>query len=253
MPGRVTDVLAPTVFLVLALALWEAVVFAFDIPSYLLPPPSAIAITLFTEIFSLARHTAVTVLEALLGFFLANVLGFTLAVVFAHSRLIEQAVMPYAIVLKTTPVIALAPLLVLWFGIGLVSKIVTAALICFFPILVSATAGLRSPDREALDLFASLTDSKWQVFRLLRLPASLPYVFSALKISSSLSVVGAVVGEFVGANEGLGYIILVSSYHLETAKMFAAIILLGGCGIIFYWIVSWFERVAIFWREPLEA
>lgn len=248
----VKKIMVPGVFLSIALLAWEFLVRAVEVPAYLLPAPSNILSTMLTEGASLIRHTAITMLEAVLGFLLANVLGFVLAVMFAHSKTIERAIIPYAIALKTTPIIAMAPLLVLWFGTGLASKIIAAALICFFPILVNATKGLRSIEKEAMDLFESLSATRWQVFSLLRFPTSLPYIFSALKISTSLSVVGAIVGEFVGANVGLGYIILVSSYHLETPMMFAAIVSSAVGGVLFFGLVSMLERRILVWQEPLD-
>lgn len=251
--GTLARISPSLLVLVAFLVIWELIVLAFEIPGYLLPPPTAIVRAMWENAGSFSYHLSVTLLEAVLGFIVANAVGFGVGLLFAQSMVAERAMMPYAILLKTTPIIALAPLLVLWFGIGLLSKVVTAALISFFPIVVSATNGLRSVPQEAVDLLASLSASPWQVFRFMRFPYSLPYLFAALKISSSLSVVGAVVGEFVGANKGLGYVILVSSYHLETSKMFAAIVLLGIAGIAFYWSISWLERVALFWREPLES
>lgn len=145
----------------------------------------------------------------------------------------------------------MAPLLVLWFGTGLFSKIVAAALVCFFPILVNTVKGLGSVNNDALDLFKSYSATKWQIFTKLRLPNSLPYIFSALKISTGLAVVGAVVGEFVGASKGIGYVILVSSYHLETTTMFAAIIMSALAGVLFFWLISVLEKKFIFWEENL--
>lgn len=244
--------IAPSLFLGIVLGTWELVVRSANIPVYLVPAPSTILITVVTNGASLIRHAGFTMLEALLGFLLANILGFGLAIVFVHSKIAERAIIPYAIALKTTPIIAMAPLLVLWCGTGLVSKVVAAALVCFFPILVNATKGLRNIEDTSLDLFKSLSASRWQVFRLLRLPGSLPYLFSALKISTSLSIVGAIVGEFVGANAGLGYVILVSSYHLETPMMFAAIFIAAIGGILLFSVVSLLERRLLYWQKPIE-
>jgi NitT/TauT family transport system permease protein len=208
--------------------------------------------TAIRDMNSLSSNLLVTLGEAIAGFCLGNTMGFAVAVLFAHSRVAEKAIYPYAIALKTTPVIALAPLLVVWFGTGQVSKIVASAVICFFPIIVNATRGLRAADSEALDLFRSLTASNVQIFFKLRLPTALPYIFSALRISSSLSVVGAIVGEFVGAQHGLGYLILVSSYHLETDVMFAAVIAAALGGIAFFGAVSVLEKMLVPWATEQE-
>jgi len=250
---RAISIAIPAIFLIAACAIWEATVRLAGTPVYILPPPSKILAEILNQNLSLLRHTGVTMLESVLGFLAANCLAFALAVLFAHSRVLEKGLYPYAIALKTTPIVAIAPLLVLWFGTDMLSKIVAAGLISFFPVLVNATKGLRSVDEEALDLFRSLAASNWQIFRLLRLPNSLPYLFSALKISTSLSVVGAIVGEFVGANKGLGYLILISSYHLETPAVFAAIVAAAIGGILFFTVVSLVERMMLSWQEPSEV
>jgi NitT/TauT family transport system permease protein len=246
------DMLPPVVFLVLVLVGWEAVTQFFKVPVYLLPAPSLIARAAIDHSAGLVRDTLTTLFEAVAGFCLANILGLTLAVVFAYSKTFERAVYPYAIALKTTPIVALAPLLVLWLGTGIGSKIVCSAVICFFPILVNATRGLRDVDEEALDLFRSLAATGPQTFFKLRLPHALPAIFSALKISSSLSIVGSIVGEFVGAQAGLGYLIIVSSYHLESDMMFAAVLAAAACGVAFFVIVSLCERWLVPWSDPSE-
>jgi len=242
----------PVAFFIGACGLWEAVVRLFHIRPYMLPAPTAVFKEIINQNFTLLEHTRVTMTEAVLGFLIANTLAFAVATLFAHSSFLEKGLYPYAIALKTTPIVALAPLLVLWFGTDIRSKVVAAGLISFFPVLVNATRGLRTVDEEALDLFESLNASKWQVFRFLRFPNSLPYIFSALKVSSSLSIVGAIVGEFVGANQGLGYLILISSYHLETASMFAAIVAAAIGGVAFFALVSLIERRVLVWQEPSE-
>jgi len=250
--NQVANIGTPVAFFIVACSIWEIVVRAFQIPLYILPPPSAIFLEIIHQNIYLLEHTAVTLLEAATGFAIANLLAFGIAAIFAHSPFLEKGLYPYAIALKTTPIVALAPLLVLWFGTDIRSKIVAAGLISFFPVLVNATRGLRTVDEEALDLFESLAATKWQVFRLLRFPNSLPYLFSALKVSTSLSIVGAIVGEFVGANKGLGYLILISSYHLETPAMFAAIVAAALGGVAFFGLVTWAERRILVWQEPNE-
>lgn len=243
----ILNYLLPIIFFFIIIGIWEFIVRIFEIPQYILPIPSAIAIDFFQNISSLTYHAGITLEEAFFGFLLANFLGILVAVAFAHSETLEKGLYPYAIALKTTPVIAMAPLLLLWFGNDILSKVAAAALISFFPAIVNTTKGLRAIDSEALDLFKSLSASKWQIFIKLRFPTALPYIFSALKISTSLAVVGAIVGEFVGANKGIGFIILISSYHLETVKMFSAIIAAALIGMIFFWVVSFIEKRVVFW------
>lgn len=246
--SRLKGIGIPILFFVGILVVWEILVLLLNVPEYLLPRPTKIISEIITNFGSLLGHTGITMFEAIVGYIIANIIGFIVAVIFVHSKTIEKGFYPYAIALKTTPIIAMAPLLVLWFGTGIASKIVAAAVICFFPILVNTVKGLRSISDDALDLFKSYSASKWQIFTKLRLPNSLPYIFSALKISTGLAVVGAIVGEFVGASKGIGYVILVSSYHLETTRMFAAIIMSALAGILFFGLISILERKYIFWE-----
>lgn len=234
----------------LIIGTWEFLVRFFSLPQYLYPPPSVIFIDIIKNIGNLLFHTGITFMEALLGFLLANTLGILTAIIFTHSKIIEKSLYPFAIALKTTPIVAMAPILILWFGNGYLSKIAAAALISFFPSIVNTIKGLRNIDPESLDLFKSMSANKWQIFFKLRVPTALPYIFSAMKISSSLTIVGAIVGEFVGADKGIGYVILVSSYHLETDKMFGAVVCAALAGIIFFRIISLLEKKFIFWTTP---
>jgi len=243
----------PILFSLGIFAVWEMIIMAFNIPAYLLPPPSMIFVEIGTNFGSLMGHMGLTMLEATGGYAMGNAMGFGLAILFAHSKYVEKGLYPYAIALKTTPIIAMAPLLVLWLGTGFESKVATAALICFFPIIVNTVKGLHSVDSDAIDLFRSYRANRFQIFTKLSLPMALPYIFSALKIATGLSVVGAVVGEFVGANEGIGYVILVSSYHLETVTMFAAIIVSAVGGITFFAAISLLEKKIIYWQKGIET
>jgi NitT/TauT family transport system permease protein len=238
--------LPPLAFGLLLVAAWQAIVMAAHIPEYLLPAPTAIAAT-FDR--SLAVQFAVTFTEALAGFFIASVLAFAIATLFARFHTLEEGLFPIAIAVKTTPIVAIAPLLVIWLGTGWWSKIVAAILICFFPVLVNTVKGLKAADREYRELFETLGASRGQEFRKLRIPYCLPYLFSALKISSSLAVVGAIVGEFVGATKGLGYLIIISSAHLETATLFSAIIAAALAGIAMFYAIGFSERQLIFWTS----
>jgi len=250
MKEQIKNGLYPIGFAAVFVALWEAAVRLFEIPVYLLPAPTAILGSIDA---TLGSHMMVTLTEALVGFLIANVLGLATAVIFVHSRPIEKGAFPLAIALKTTPLVALAPLLVVWMGTGYSSKVVASMLICFFPILVNSVKGLKAIEHEAWELFSTYKGSKWDMFWKLRLPTSLPYVLSALKISSSLAIVGAIVGEFVGANKGLGYVVLVSSYHMDTPNMFSAIIASAACGLLLFWSIAWLERKVIFWQRVDEA
>lgn len=242
----------PLLFLFGLIFLWEIVIKVFKIPPYLIPSPFSIATDFIADIQSLLFHASITLWEATLGLMIAIILGITIANVFVWSSTLEKGLYPLAIASKTTPIIAMAPLLVLWFGNGSLSKVVAATLIAFFPILVNTVKGLKTVDGEALELFESLTATKIQTLTKLRFYSALPYIFSAAKVSTSLAVVGAIVGEFVGANKGLGYLILVNSYHLETVKMFSAVIAAAILGILLFWIVSTIEKRIVFWQVADE-
>lgn len=246
---RLKEILIPISFFICLLIMWEILVIFLKFPEYILPLPTKILNEIIANFGKLLIHTGITMSEAIIGYLIANILGFSVAVIFAHYRTIEKGFYPYAIALKTTPIIAMAPLLILWFGTGMASKIVASAIVCFFPILVNTIKGLRSVDDNLLDLFRSYSASKLQIFTKLSLPTALPYIFSALKISTGLAVVGAIVGEFVGANKGIGFIILTSTYHLETVTMFAGIIMSALIGVVFFWIVSLIEKKIVFWQE----
>jgi NitT/TauT family transport system permease protein len=238
--------LVPALFVAAVLAIWEAAVRVFNVPEYLLPAPSVIVEATDRSLF---LHLAVTFSEALAGFLMASILAFGAALAFVRFRALERGLFPIAIAIKTTPLVALAPLLVLWQGTGWWSKITAASLICFFPVLVNTVKGLKAADADYFELFSILGATRPQEFRSLRIPFCLPYVFSALKISSSLAVVGAIVGEFVGATKGLGYVIMISSAHIETPALFSAIFASAGAGIALFYTVAAAERVVVFWQE----
>lgn len=248
-----SNILPPVIFFLFIILLWEIVVYAFKVPEFLLPTPHQIGLKIIANAGLLARHTAVTMFESISGFAIGSIVGIIAAIFFTHSRIIELSIYPYAIALKTTPLVALAPLLVLWFGNGMLAKIVMSALICFFPVIVNSTKGLKAISPESLDLMDSLSATKWQVLTKLRFPASLPYIFSALKISATLSVIGALVGELAGSTQGIGYIIIINSYRTETVMVFAAITIASLGGIAFFLVVSLLERLFVYWEDPSEG
>ncbi|AIQ32889.1 ABC transporter permease subunit [Paenibacillus sp. LMG 31459] len=246
MTAKLKDSLYPVTFALGFLILWELAVRLLSVPMYLLPSPTQVVSAIDGSLWS---HTLVTLGESLTGFMLANILGLITAVIFVHSKPIEKGMFPLAIALKTTPLVALAPLLVVWLGTGYTSKVIASMLICFFPILVNSVKGLKAIEYEAWELFSTYKGTKSEIFWKLRLPTSLPYIFSALKISTSLAIVGAIVGEFVGANKGLGYVVLVSSYHMDTPVMFSAIIASALCGLLLFWCIGLLEKKVIFWTR----
>jgi NitT/TauT family transport system permease protein len=236
----------PLCFVIGVLALWQGLVVGLAIPEYLLPAPLVIIETLDR---SLLIESAYTAGEAACGFVIASGLAFVAAIVFVRFRTIEQGLFPFAITLKTTPIVAIAPLLVLWLGTGWWSKVAAAVLISFFPVLVNTVKGLKAPEADFQDLFRTMRADPPQIFRKLRIPYCLPYFFSALKISSSLAIVGAIVGEFVGAEHGLGYLIVISSAHLETPTVFQAIGAAAMIGIAMFYLLEWVEKRVVFWTQ----
>jgi NitT/TauT family transport system permease protein len=239
--------LPPILFFFIILLVWEFSVFLFKIPNYLLPRPTDIFYSLIESFPILVPHISITLLESFWGFIIGSLFGFLLAIAFTYSSTLEKSMYPYAIALKSVPIVAIAPLLIVWFGNGILPKIIVSAIISFFPVVVNSVKGLNHVDVEALNLFQSLAATKFQVFYKLRLLNSLPFLFSALKMSSTLSVIGAIVGEFSGADKGLGYFILISSHRLETTNMFLGIILASIIGIVFFYIVGIFEFLLAPW------
>lgn len=249
-PG-VSAVITPAVTLVVLLLLWEAADRVFGFNKVVLPAPSEIFRAFVDNFGLILRETGITMLEALLGFLLGSLFAYLLGVLFIHSRLAQEAVYPYAVALKSTPLIAIAPLLVLWFGNGILSKVIMSALVAFFPVLVNAVSGLTKVDPQVLDLMRSLSATRSQVLLKIRVPNSLGYLFASLKIASSLAVVGAVIGEFTGSTAGIGHLINTSSYYLDTPLMFAAIASISLSGILFFGLIAWLEKAVVFWERDV--
>ncbi len=241
--------LLPLIVFLLILFVWELLVVILKIPEYLLPKPSQIILKLITDFDKLIPHIKITFIESFLGFLLGSFFGWILAIVFSFSQTLEKALYPYAIALKSVPIVALAPLLVVWFGNGLLPKILVSAIISFFPVIVNVVKGIKSVDAEAIDLFNSLSASRKQIFLKLQLYNSMPFLFSALKISATLAVIGAIVGEFSGADKGLGFLILISSYRLESVDMFIGIVLSSVMGILFFYFINILEDVIAPWSK----
>jgi len=239
------------VSLVVFFGAWEGFIRAAGIPSYLVPPPSAVLVALEQNMTSLLYWQAIgaTLGEVLLGFIIGSVLGIGLGVVLALSTMMNRIIYPYVVALQTVPKIAIAPLMIVWFGFGLQSKVLIVALTATFPLLVNTIAGLRATDADRLDLLKGLCASRAQTLRYVQFPSALPYVFAGLNTAIVLAVIGAIVGEFVGATQGLGYLIIISSAHLETATLFSAIFAAAFAGIAMFYAISFTERRLIFWAS----
>ncbi len=239
----------PVAILFAVLGIWEGAVHLFEIPRYILPAPSKIVVTLFVEHSQLLKHTLVTLEEMLLGFVLAVSIGIPLAVLMFEFPMLEKAFYPYVIGSQTVPVFAIAPLLVLWFGFGIASKVVMAALIVFFAIVLNTLDGLKSTDPDTVNLFRILRATRWQILWKVRIPSALPFIFSGAKIGISISTIGAVIGEWVGAKAGLGYLMLYANGQLQVSLVFAAIFCLTLLGLGLFGLMTLLERYAMPWRH----
>ena len=240
--------LLPVAILAALLVAWELWVQIADVPKWQLPAPSAIAKELGTSRDLLWNHTLVTLQEIVIGFLVALVAGLVLAGAIAYSRVMERSVYPIVIASQTVPIIAIAPLLLIWVGYGLTPKIIIVALICFYPIAVNTVDGLKATDPDMVNMLRTLGASRWQVFTKLQIPTALPFMFSGIKIGVSVSVIAAVIGEWVGASEGLGYLITYSQPLFLTARVFAAIFVLSVMGISLFVLAVVAERMMMPWH-----
>jgi NitT/TauT family transport system permease protein len=238
----------PGAFLAALVLLWWLVTAAGWIKPYLIPAPGAVLSRFHSDGALLARATAITLLETVVGFAVATAIGLASAVAIVYSRGVERTLYPLLLAAQVVPMIAIAPLFVVWLGFGLAPKILVAVLIAFFPIVISGVAGLRSVDPELLDLAATMGARPWDSFARIRFPAALPQIFAGLKVAVTLAVVGAVVGEFVGANAGLGYVIMSSNGNLNTPLLFAGLIAMSLIGIVLFVLLEVAERFAVPWR-----
>jgi NitT/TauT family transport system permease protein len=240
--------LMPVFSLLIFLAIWQIGVTIFDVPTYLLPKPTDVAVTLVEDFDKLMSNAWVTAYEMLLGYILAIIVAIPLAIFITISPTFDRFITPILLVSQTVPKIAIAPLFLIWFGVGPLPKILVAFLISFFPIVIDTAVGLRSVSPEMIDLVRSMGANRMQVFTKIRLPTSLPYMFSGLKVAATLAVVGAVVGEFVGADKGLGYLLLVANSYLDTPLAFATIVVLTVIGILLYYVIDTLEHWLIPWH-----
>ena len=228
---------------------WEAWTRLADVPEYVVPGPLAVLDRLFGDLGHFARHGAITLAEAGAGFLLGAAVAVAAATAMAHSRPVERALYPLALLIKVTPIIAVAPLFVIWFGFGSGPKVLIAALITFFPVMVNALVGLRSVNVGALEFFQSLRASRRQVYLKLRLPSALPYLFAAFRIAVPLSVIGAVVAEWFSGDRGLGAVIIVAHNNLDTPTLFSAVFTLAFIGTSLTVALMLVEKRVLFWHE----
>ncbi len=253
------EYLLSPLLLIAVLGLWEGVVRLFSIPSFILPRFSTVAIALWSGLDTGLKardgywlHTGVTLAEVLLGFVIGSAIGLLLGVIIAQSRLLEATIRPYITAFQSLPKVAVAPIIVLWFGYNMSSKVIIVCLLTFFPLLVTSLAGFKSVDTDRIDLLRSLSATPWQIFWKVRFPSALPYIFAGLDIAIVFAVVGAIVGEFVGAQVGLGVLIMQMNASMDVAGSFSVFIVLALVGIALSRILRAIERRVLFWA-PAET
>src|SRR5881409_3275093 len=235
---------------------WELIVRVFEVPTFIFPAPSKVAMALWRGFASglYQKHLYHTLLETVLGFLFGSALGFFLGTAVALNRYIEYFFYPYIVMFQSLPKVALAPLIVVWFGLGLKSQVVNAALVAFFPLLVNTMVGLRSADEERVSLMRSLAARDSQIFWMLRLPNALPFVMAGLDVAMIFALIGAIVAEFVGAQSGLGMLIQSMNFTMDVAGQFSVLLLLSLLGLCLNSVIVGIRRRVLFWdeREKME-
>lgn len=240
--------------LVLLISGWEAFIRLARVPSYLFPSPTGIAFSLWRGLSSgvYLVHARVTLGEVVAGFLIGSSVGFLLGTIIALNRTVAFFLRPYVLAFQTIPKVALVPIIVLWFGLGMTSKIVAAAIICFFPVMINTIAGLNAADHERVALLRAMGASKLQVFRMLRVPTAGPFVFAGLEIAITFALIGAIVAEFLGAERGLGMLMQSMNFSMDTAGSFSVIVLLSLIGMTLTWSIIWLRRRVLFWEREQD-
>jgi ABC-type nitrate/sulfonate/bicarbonate transport system permease component len=247
--GLAGRVLPPLLFSLVVLGAWQLYTELGDVNPLLLPSPLAVVQSVVDNAALFADNAVVTLQEILLGFVGGAAAGIGLAVLLTYSRLAERAVYPWLVASQMIPIVAVAPILVVWFGFTIVPKVVVVALVCFFPVVVNTIDGLKAVDPEMVRLMRTLGMSRPRIMRSVRVPSALPYLFSGLKVAMALATIGAVFGEWVGSSEGLGYLMLALNNQLATTELFAAVLVLSLMGIALFFLVGLVERLVIPWHH----
>jgi NitT/TauT family transport system permease protein len=251
--GRLGGAVGQVFVFVAFFVVWEVLVHVLGMKAVILPPPTTTFATMWAKRAYLLQHTWPTVIAISVGFLIAAVSGFAIAVAIAYSRRINEITYPFLVAAQVVPKIALAPLFLIWFGVGLLPKVIIAALIAFFPIVINTAKGLTSVEPELIQFMRSLGASWREIFFKISLPWALPYIFAAFKISITLAVVGAVVGEFIASDVGLGYVVNYANITLETEVMFAGLLLLSAVGILLFLVIVLLERYVMSWQAAVET
>lgn len=246
--SRIGGVVLSVVPALLVAAAWEASSRFGLVADYILPAPTEILIQLWASGPMLLKHARVTGVEILLGFLMATVVGVVLGVAMVFSRTVERMIFPWIVAMQAVPKVAIGPLLIMWLGFGVLPKVIITFLIAVFPILVNTITGLRSAEPDMLHLLRSMGASRLRTFWYVQIPSALPSILSGMRVAVTLSVVGALVGEFIGANEGLGYLILFANGLADAKLMFAAILVIVGLSMSLFWAIAFLDRMLLPWH-----
>lgn len=252
-PKRVPDGVLALGLMVVVTAIWEGAIWLFHVPTFVLPAPSAVVRSLIESRAQLATAAVATSLEILLGFALAAVAGVAIALMIVHFERFGRALYPLIVLFQNVPKVALAPIFILWFGFDLAPKVALIVAIAFFPVAIDMLAGLQSVNSSFVALMQSVGASRNKILLRVRIPHSLPYLMAGLKVAITFSVIGAIVGEFAGASQGLGYVIQFASTQLDTPKIFSALLVVSALGLVFYYAVEVAERVLVPWAPKFDA
>ena len=230
------------------IVLWQLIVTVFNIPLYVVPAPTDVAQSLINDFEMLQRNLWPTAFSAAAGFFIGNAVAIILAVVFVHNAAVERSLFPVAVVIRTVPIVAVAPVLVLMLGSGYAPKITIAALISFFPTLVNMVRGFHAVDPQAIELFRVLSASRWEIFWKVRAYSSLPFLFSSLKIAATSSVIGAIVAEWIGSNQGLGALIIDATFNFRAALLYSTMVVASLLALGFFFLIGAIEKRVVTWE-----
>jgi NitT/TauT family transport system permease protein len=242
-----------TLLTILSLVIaWQLLISIFHPPVYIIPSPVSVFVKLTGEIPALLRNGLATGQAIIIGFVIAVIFGIPTALIIAFSKFFERTLYPLLVFSQLVPKIALAPVFIIWFGFGITSKVLITALLCYFPLVVDSLAGFRALEPDIEQLARSMKASRWDFFIKVRLPAALPHIFSGLKVSITMATVGAVIGEFVGSDIGLGHLLLQANGDLDTPLLFSTLIVLTAIGLIYYYIVEFLEKIAIPWHVSMR-
>ena len=252
---RLPDFALRLLLVAVILLAWEGAVHLFDIPAFMLPAPSSIVSALWNGIASslYIEHLGVTLSETLLGFVFGSIVALVLGTLIALSRRTEYFLYPFIVMFQAMPKVALAPLIIVWFGLGLTSKVAQAALTAFFPLMVNTIAGLRSADEDRVALMRSLDATEWQILTMLRAPTAMPFIMAGFEIAMVLSLIGAIVAEFVGAQKGLGMLIMGMTFTMDVAGQFSVLLILSLLGLLLNSLIVYIRKRLLFWDPAQKA